>query len=151
MHHLNSLGSTGTYILCLKLSSLTDITIGNLGRFNFEEGWYAYVGSAFGPGGLKARLRHHLYNRAKPRWHIDYLKVHIQMMHVWFSTDPQRLECIWARQLAKLEVSGQPVPGFGSSDCHCPTHLFHFNKMLPPAGFLHHLRKLNFHGKPSSD
>ncbi len=39
-----------------------------------EPGVYAYVGSAFGPGGLAARLRRHLCGeRRRLWWHIDWL------------------------------------------------------------------------------
>ncbi len=49
------------------------LEIGRLGSFNIIPGFYAYVGSAFGPGGLRARIRHHLESVAQPHWHIDYL------------------------------------------------------------------------------
>jgi len=40
----------GTYILILYLNEPAQFTIGKLGTFDFSAGWYAYVGSAFGPG-----------------------------------------------------------------------------------------------------
>ena len=49
------------------------IDIGSLGRFDILPGFYAYVGSAFGAGGLRARIGHHLESTAWPHWHIDYL------------------------------------------------------------------------------
>ena len=43
---------TGTYVLLLHLPDNEQLTIGKLGTFDFPAGWYAYVGSAFGPGGV---------------------------------------------------------------------------------------------------
>ncbi len=41
--------------------------MGRLGRFDIIPGYYAYVGSAFGSGGLPARLGHHLKSTADLR------------------------------------------------------------------------------------
>jgi Uri superfamily endonuclease len=49
----------GTYALLLKLDKQERITIGKLGTFDFPAGYYLYVGSALGPGGLRARLARH--------------------------------------------------------------------------------------------
>ena len=43
----------GTYILISHLESMVRLDIGRMGRFDFVPGFYAYVGSAFGPGGLR--------------------------------------------------------------------------------------------------
>jgi Uri superfamily endonuclease len=69
----------GVYVLILYLPYRRTIQIGRLGKFNFSDGYYAYVGSAFGPGGLAARLSHHLRRSHKPRWHIDYLRRHVDI------------------------------------------------------------------------
>jgi len=50
----------GTYVLILSLDKVTQIEIGKLGTFLFKSGFYTYVGSAFGNGGLRNRLAHHL-------------------------------------------------------------------------------------------
>jgi Uri superfamily endonuclease len=65
---------TGTYILILHLSVPARLRIGRLGVLDFPAGHHAYVGSAFGSGGLRGRLKHHLFPAAKPHWHIDYLR-----------------------------------------------------------------------------
>jgi Uri superfamily endonuclease len=49
----------GTYALLLKLDKQERITVGRLGTFGFPAGYYLYVGSALGPGGLRARLARH--------------------------------------------------------------------------------------------
>ncbi|MCD4722450.1 MAG: DUF123 domain-containing protein [Desulfobacula sp.] len=50
----------GTYIIVMYLDKSKRIQIGKLGQFKFKKGHYAYVGSAFGPGGLKSRIKHHI-------------------------------------------------------------------------------------------
>ena len=63
---------------------MTELRIGALGVKVFPRGNYLYIGSAFGPGGIKARLRHHLFSTAAPRWHIDYLKACGNIAEIWF-------------------------------------------------------------------
>ena len=116
----------GTYILILYLSRGTRINVGRLGGLNFRRGWYAYVGSAFGPGGLAARIGRHLRVEKKHRWHIDYLRAAADVRWIWYSTAEVSREHIWAEVLA--EEKGLPVLGFGCSDCRCPAHLFFFSR-----------------------
>jgi len=42
----------GTYTLLVAVPEVTTADVGALGWTAFEPGWYAYTGSAFGPGGL---------------------------------------------------------------------------------------------------
>jgi len=63
----------GTYVLILHVAELKRMEIGRLGAFDIRPGFYAYVGSAFGAGGLRARLGRHIESVAAPHWHIDYL------------------------------------------------------------------------------
>lgn len=100
--------------------------IGALGYLSLGNGFYAYVGSAFGPGGLYARLRHHCFSRAVPRWHIDYLRGQVDIAEICFTDSPLRLECRWAAILGGIPRGHIPLAGFGASDCHCKSHLFHF-------------------------
>ena len=117
--------ASGTYVLLLRLRRSTPIQIGRLGVITFERGWYAYVGSSFGPGGLAARLGRHLRPEKKPRWHIDYLRATAEPRHIWFSTALEPLEHTWAARLSRC--AAESIPGFGCSDCRCPSHLFYFN------------------------
>lgn len=122
----------GTYVLLMHIAKPHQLTVGRLGQHRFAQGWYAYVGSAFGPGGLRARLRHHLRRSAAPRWHIDYLTRMVVPSEVWVSVNPKRWEHSIAQWLQGLNDSGIPVPGFGCSDCRCRSHLFRFkNKPAP--------------------
>jgi len=87
-----------------------------------EPGWYLYVGSAFGPGGVRSRVLRH-WRRRKPRhWHVDYLREYLRLAGAWYSYAPERLEHRWAIAFAGLPGM-VPVPGFGCSDCTCRTHL----------------------------
>jgi hypothetical protein len=48
--------------LCPALSSETDqlIRVGRLGNLRLQRGYYVYIGSALGPGGVHGRLGHHI-------------------------------------------------------------------------------------------
>lgn len=115
----------GTYLLFLRLEQPHTITVGRLGEFAFPDGLYAYVGSAQGPGGLRARVGRHLRQDKTLRWHIDALTTTAAVISVWYDTSGTRLECTWAAHLAKTQGLTRPVPSFGSSDCDCLTHLFY--------------------------
>ena len=116
----------GTYAPILKLGRTAAITVGQLGRFRFPAGWYAYAGSARGPGGLAARVSRHTRSPKPLRWHVDYLRACAYPIAAWHAVGTRKRECAWAKALAKLPGASVPVPRFGASDCRCPTHLFHF-------------------------
>jgi Uri superfamily endonuclease len=122
----------GSYILVLQLDhAIDDLQVGKLGSFRFPAGYYLYVGSAFGSGGLAARLSHH-ERREKLRlhWHIDYLRAHAYLCEAWTVSGPERMECRWCAALAAEPGVSIPVPGFGSRDTGCPSHLFYLPR--PP-------------------
>ncbi len=118
----------GSYILILHLAKTGTVRVGRLGNIDFQKGFYAYVGSAMGPGGLAGRIRHHLKPAKNPHWHIDYLGQIADIKEVWICEGPHRREHAWARIFSGSEKAGIPAKGFGSSDCHCLTHLFHMKK-----------------------
>jgi len=120
------LNAKGTYVLLLYLKKSVRLQIGKLGSFDFKRGTYAYVGSAFGPGGLDARLKHHYTLSANPHWHIDYLRRAATLKDIWVSATPQKSEHAWTKGLLSLDAGQCPVKGFGSSDCHCFSHLVYF-------------------------
>lgn len=115
----------GTYVLILMLAESSEIAIGKLGTFGFEAGCYAYVGSAFGRGGLAGRLKHHLRSVRKPHWHIDYLRQAGQVCEVWSVASETVYEHEWAGQLSAMAGAKIPVVGFGASDCRCVSHLIY--------------------------
>lgn len=116
----------GTYILVLHLEQSIQLTIGKLGQFEFLAGCYAYVGSAFGRGGLRGRLKHHLSPVKKPHWHIDYLRSAAVVREVWYCASDIIYEHAWADTLRSLPDAQILVPRFGSSDCKCESHLIYF-------------------------
>lgn len=77
----------GTYALIL--SSATDclLQIGRLGQLHVQPGFYVYVGSAFGPGGVRARVWHHQRSSARPHWHVDYLRRTARLVEVWYTAE----------------------------------------------------------------
>jgi endonuclease-3 len=112
----------GTYTLLVVLEEPTVVEFGAAGSRDLRAGWYAYTGSAFGPGGLKRVDRHRSvsdgYNGTR-QWHIDYLLGAETSSIVGTWTAPGRdAECAIARSL-----SGEPIHGLGATDCDCRSHL----------------------------
>ena len=122
----------GTYVLIVSVCQMKGLEIGSLGKFDIVPGFYSYVGSAFGSGGLRARIGHHLESTAAPHWHIDYLLQLATPVEVWFSTQHRKLERHWADLLAELPGFRVPIPRFGASDYHRSrtSHLF-YSKRRP--------------------
>ncbi len=111
----------GTYVLAIDVPETT-IDVGALGRLEFTSGTYAYIGSAFGPGGFSRVTRHRELARGERdtrHWHVDYLLGHpeTRLEAVYLFPDADR-ECELAATLP-----GQPVDAVGASDCRCPAHL----------------------------
>ena len=121
------MSDTGTYVLLLHLATDEKLTIGKLGTFIFPAGWYAYVGSAFGAGGLVGRLKHHLRPVEKPHWHIDYLRQAAQIKEIWLSPGPERREQAWVDLLLDIPGAMVLVEGFGASDSVKESHLIYFD------------------------
>jgi Uri superfamily endonuclease len=134
----------GSYVLILHLAEPTTITIGKLGTFDFPAGWYAYTGSALGPGGLAARLAYHHRRDKSFQWHIDYLLAQAELVEMWWAIDNKRRECVWASALRSIPGARVPVPNFGASDCRCLTHLIHFAQQPVFAHFSRALCDLEF-------
>jgi Uri superfamily endonuclease len=122
----------GTYILVASVSQMRRLEIGSLGKFDLIPGSYAYVGSAFGAGGLRARVGHHLAATAEPHWHIDYLLQVASPAEVWYSTAGRKLEHHWAEFLEAAPRFRVPIARFGASDYHRSrrSHLF-YSKRQP--------------------
>lgn len=120
-----ALNKPGTYALVLACQKTGRVRIGRLGVLALPPGFYVYVGSAFGSGGLAARIRHHRQVAARPHWHIDYLRAQCELIEVWFTTEAAHCEHAWAKAVARLPGAVMPMPGFGSSDCQCETHLLY--------------------------
>jgi len=118
----------GTYALLLRSAASGRVALGRHGVLAVRCGWYVYVGSARGPGGLRARLAHHLRPARHPHWHIDYLRQLAAVQEIWVSYEQRADEHSWARVFGAAEGGLIPADGFGSSDCDCRTHLFFFRR-----------------------
>jgi Uri superfamily endonuclease len=107
-----------TYRLFIQVSRPISLEVGRLGRHSFPAGRYVYTGSA--KRNLAARVRRHISNEKKLRWHIDYLLASrfAKIVHVDVSEHP---ECEWNHAVEGRVI----VKGFGASDCHacCGSHL----------------------------
>jgi Uri superfamily endonuclease len=113
----------GTYALVLRSNASACARIGSWGRLDVRAGYYIYVGSAFGPGGVLARVSRHCREPGSKHWHIDYLREHAVVESVWYSHSSIRLEHSWAEAVTNLAET-ESIKGFGCSDCRCESHLF---------------------------
>ena len=125
----------GTYALHLWLNDPERMRIGKLGEFYFPPGDYIYIGSALGPGGLKARLTRHLRGKNRHHWHIDWLRDMVDVIGVYYITCVSHYECKWSQSLLNLPQATVPAAGFGASDCRksrnlCEAHLVCFETGL---------------------
>ncbi|MCB1748751.1 MAG: GIY-YIG nuclease family protein [Gammaproteobacteria bacterium] len=114
----------GSYVLVLRCTTPTSIVVGRRGHLDFAPGWYLYVGSALGPGGVRARLGRHLRGGGRCRWHVDYLRARMAVAGAWVAYSATNAEHDWA-----VALGGHPglrmIDGVGASDCRCASHLFH--------------------------
>ncbi len=117
---------TGTYCLTFHCTILSQVTVGKLGTYQIVPGYYCYVGSAFGRGGLKSRIERHLKVNKRNHWHLDYIRPYFEPVEICYTTDSIKREHQWSKLLLKDIYSSIPINKFGSSDCHCPTHLFYY-------------------------
>jgi len=112
----------GTYTLLIALGERAEIEVGALGSQRFEPGWYAYTGSAFGPGGFSRVERHRDLasgERVVRHWHVDALLCHGASRIGGVLRSPGAdVECAVATALPDAGIGG-----FGASDCSCRSHL----------------------------
>ncbi len=122
----------GAYLLLIDLAAPLALAIPRLGVATLSPGRYAYGGSAYGPGGLRARIGRHLRAEKAQRWHIDRLTAAGQVVAI--RAVPGGRECDLVRGLLELPGASVPIPGFGSSDCRvCPAHLVALPVRFEPA------------------
>ncbi len=112
----------GAYCVICELEDDRSIRVGALGRHGFSRGVYVYVGSAL--RGIEQRVGRHQSQQKKRRWHIDYFLDEAQVIAVVaVPSEEKATECHLARALLSAAGASAPVPGFGSSDCRCESHL----------------------------
>jgi sugar fermentation stimulation protein A len=113
----------GSYLILYYLPKKRLIEIGGLGKVSLGRGYYLYVGSAM--KGLSKRVERHRRIRKKLHWHIDYFRGLAEIQAALPVRSEDDLECDLAS--AVRTISEWSVPGFGCSDCSCPSHLFGFS------------------------
>ncbi|UCD71468.1 MAG: GIY-YIG nuclease family protein [Syntrophobacterales bacterium] len=109
----------GIYLLMIRLYGRRLIQIGGLGYRFFHRGSYGYVGSA--KRRMNSRLNRHLKDGKRLHWHIDYLLQYAEIEVVVYGQCHSDKECMLAKELSHVF---QCLPGFGSTDCKCTSHLF---------------------------
>jgi Uri superfamily endonuclease len=120
----------GAYVLAINLTAPLAVQIRAKPPLRLPIGRYLYCGSAKGPGGLRARLAHHMRGGKSIHWHIDRLTEAGTVLGAW--TFPGEDECDLVTALSHLPVA---IEGFGNSDCRrCTSHLLRWPRgvQLPP-------------------
>ncbi len=132
----------GIYSLVLILESQQHIGIGKLGRYFFKKGYYVYSGSAMGGFG---RIKYHLKENKKKRWHIDYLSEKAKIVKIIRLETKINYEHYISKNLSYEKGAEIPVFKFGSSDCKkgCEAHLLYF-KNMPKIEDIYKKLDLNF-------
>jgi Uri superfamily endonuclease len=115
--------TSADYILLLYYEKEVEVEVGALGRIFLKKGSYAYCGSA--KAGLKGRIRRHLSDPVKKRWHIDYITTISNKRSVHWNEHEPYGEC---RAAQYLERNHDGITGFGCSDCKCRSHLFYLGE-----------------------
>ena len=115
--------NTGAYLILIKLDTNKSISVGRRGVIPFKKGFYIYTGSA--KKTLSQRIKRHLSKKKKHfHWHIDYLTAEADTLTPFPVYTGKNIECDMADDLK--DIADRAVPGFGSSDCSCGSHLFYF-------------------------
>ncbi len=132
----------GTYALLFRVTESHRIRVGRRGELHLTPGWYVYVGSARGPGGLRARLRRHMKREKSLHWHIDYITQHITPHQIVYTLGTTAMECRWVQGLLSVPGTTVPLPNLGNGDCTmgCPAHFLHL-----PTGEIHSQLTAAFH------
>ena len=94
-------------------------------KVTINTGYYVYIGSAFGAGGLTSRLHRHLRKKKKIYWHIDQITTsefcEIQSVEIIIG---RKMECEVSEKISKIDFI-ESINGFGNSDCNsCQSHFY---------------------------
>ncbi|MXR40873.1 DUF123 domain-containing protein [Halobaculum sp. WSA2] len=126
------MSDAGTYTLVFAVPEPIVVEVGALDVHKVPAGGYAYTGSALGSGGFSRIDRHRRVAAGEHdvrHWHVDYLGGHrdVSLSTVERLGGGRDEECRIARTLAAAAADGDPVDGFGASDCDCTSHLARFD------------------------
>lgn len=108
-----------SYLVLFYLKRSQKLTVGSLGSIFFERGYYLYVGS-YPYQSVEKRIQRHRLKKKKLFWHIDYFSslATVRFLDYYLFSQP---ECRLARFLRQYY---KYIDSFGSSDCHCSSHMF---------------------------
>ena len=111
----------GIYALIIRLNDDASVNVGALGKVSLGKGVYVYVGSA--QTNLEQRVKRHQRKEKRLFWHVDYLlnSDNSKVEEILYMEGDKTAECQVAHEIG---THGEPVTGFGCSDCHCKSHLF---------------------------
>ncbi|NIO06721.1 MAG: DUF123 domain-containing protein [Deltaproteobacteria bacterium] len=96
----------------------------------YPAGYYVYTGRA--KRGLASRVLRHLRKEKMLHWHIDWLTRVAPVQEVWLELRPGCEECACHKRVVAMRGTMTLIPGFGSSDCRCPSHLAFFKRRPRP-------------------
>jgi Uri superfamily endonuclease len=116
----------GTYMLYLEITEPSNVKVKGK-EILLDNGFYIYVGSAFGGGGLSSRIHRHLRREKKSHWHIDQItSKDICQFHGVAAFPNEKSECSISNSLSKINKL-RPIKDFGNSDCtnKCISHFFY--------------------------
>lgn len=125
----------GAYVLLIRLEARLPLDIPAFRGKSLMPGLYAYCGSAYGPGGVRARLSRHLRACKPLRWHVDRLTAAGRVEQAGIRIGGRECDLV-GEWLARGGLA--VLPGFGSSDCRtCAAHLLHMpeSERLPTGIF----------------
>ncbi len=94
------------------------------GRWHLGPGYYLYIGSARGSGGLVSRISRHFSTNKKLRWHIDYVLAEGATPLIAFLFPNLTEDELYELVSTSLEPA---IEGFGCTDK--PSHLTHLFKV----------------------
>ncbi len=123
----------GTSVLITLVPHMKHSETGRLGAYEIFPGNFVGVSSAFGAGGLGARIGRRLELTATPHWHIDYLLDVAEPVEVWYTTANRKLERHRAELSEKTPRFCVPVPRLGPPNYHRSrsSFIFYCRRRLP--------------------
>lgn len=121
--HLNTQASLkGAYVLLIGLDRALPVGAGRHKSGQLPAGTYFYAGSAYGAGGIAARIGRHFRKDKKVHWHVDRLTLEASRLAAFIVENGN--ECALAEALLQSNSVAIALKGFGSTDCSsCRSHL----------------------------
>jgi len=112
----------GAYALAIDLPRPLALEIPRFVGSVLPVGRYVYCGSAYGAGGISARVARHCRVDKKLRWHVDHLTRSGTVVDVLPVAEGR--ECVLLAAVLATPGAHVPLRRFGSMDCAtCPAHL----------------------------